>query len=459
MRFHSLPLSSIIILPDRQRKDLGDLTELKDSIRRLGLLNPIICTRDNVLIAGERRYRAMSELLADAQLLDLPTEQFTSIDVQYKDELSPTEMQIIELDENIRRQDITWQETADAINKIHKLFLSTNPEWSQHDTAEKLGLGDTTVSRYLRVFAEVENPKTNLKILQAPTLNAAMLVVNRLEERRRADAINALTDSIISESQEDLPLGETPDEIDNPIIAIAAIPSVENTILNASMLEFLPAYSGQRFNFIHCDLPYGINYNGWDNAGDYQGNYDDSPELYWALCNCLIDNWDSIALPSAHLMFWFSMKYYTQTMTLFARKLPQLVLNDFPLIWHKTDNRGTLPDPQRGPRRVYETCLFGATEDRKIVKAISNTYGAPTHKSKAGHISEKPEPVLRHFFQMIVDDQTSIFDPTCGSGSAIRAAESMGAKRSLGIEIDSEFCAEARTRLASSRLLAKANPK
>ena len=58
-------------------------------------------------------------------------------------------------------------------------------------------------------------------------------------------------------------------------------------------------------------------------------------------------------------------------------------------------------------------------------------------------MSEKPQTVLRHFFRMLIDDTSSVLDPTCGSGSAIRAARSLGAGRMLGIERNSEFAENA----------------
>jgi predicted RNA methylase len=72
-------------------------------------------------------------------------------------------------------------------------------------------------------------------------------------------------------------------------------------------------------------------------------------------------------------------------------------------------------------------------------------------------MSEKPEPMLRHFFGMLVDENTVMLDPTCGSGSALRAAESVGAKYVLGIEANSEFAALARTALKQARALRAAS--
>jgi DNA modification methylase len=39
--------------------------------------------------------------------------------------------------------------------------------------------------------------------------------------------------------------------------------------------------------------------------------------------------------------------------------------------------------------------------------------------------------------------QTSILDPTCGSGTALRAARSLGAQRFLGLEANKEYADDA----------------
>jgi len=46
----------------RHRKELGDLSDLTDSIRKVGLLQPITVSPDGVLICGLRRLRAVQEL-------------------------------------------------------------------------------------------------------------------------------------------------------------------------------------------------------------------------------------------------------------------------------------------------------------------------------------------------------------------------------------------------------------
>jgi DNA modification methylase len=144
------------------------------------------------------------------------------------------------------------------------------------------------------------------------------------------------------------------------------------------------------------------------------------------------------------------MHNYHSTLYYFSEH-SDIVLDPFPLVWLKSDNVGILPDPQRGPRRIYETAFFGSRGDRKIVNSISNAYAAPT--DRGFHMSVKPEPVLRNFFRMFVDENTLMLDPTCGSGSSLRAAESLYARYVLGLEINNDFCEQANRALKNARIL------
>lgn len=47
-----------IVVTQQYRHDLGDIPALADSIRRFGLLRPVLITDDGRLIAGRRRLEA-----------------------------------------------------------------------------------------------------------------------------------------------------------------------------------------------------------------------------------------------------------------------------------------------------------------------------------------------------------------------------------------------------------------
>lgn len=430
-------LNKITVPPNRQRKEFENIESLAASIQRLGLINPIVIKRDFSLVTGERRLRAFTLLRDEAALIH--RQEFHEIPVNFMDELDEHELRIMELDENIRREDLPWQQQAAAVAEIHRLLVEENANWTLQATADRIGMHSSSVSRYLKIMQEGDE-----KVLSAPTVSSAIQIIRRTEERKEQNVSNFLSDVMRG-------------EIDTSSELPAAEAKRVESIICENAIKFMATYSGERFNLIHCDFPYGINFqSGWDNNADQWGSYDDRPEVYFELLNALANFWENIASPSCHFMFWYSMKYYTQTMEFLHEKIPSLVVDQFPLVWLKSDNRGTLPDPNRGPRRIYETALFGHTGDRKIVKAISNGYAAPTQKSQAIHISEKPESVLRHFFTMMVDENTRLLDPTCGGGSALRAAESLGAGHVFGVELNEEYVNAARKKLNDSRKLREA---
>ena len=91
-----LPLSSIQV-GSRARKDMGDLQGLADSIKRHGLLHPVVVKSDNTLVAGHRRIEAI-------RLLGLDVIPVTVIDV--------TDLLSAERDENAERKDFTPTEAV-----------------------------------------------------------------------------------------------------------------------------------------------------------------------------------------------------------------------------------------------------------------------------------------------------------------------------------------------------------
>ena len=492
--FQRVPLSAITIERDSRQRRAIDTRGLKDSIALRGVYNPIIVTRDLVLCAGERRYTASLEL----GLPDIP--------VRFLDELDQIERQIIELEENLKRSDLPWRDTVSAVSIIHNLYEAQSPTWNQRQTGLTLGMDDSTVSVILRVAKELSNPK----IAQATSYSSAFNLLSRIDSRKADAALSDLLDvggdmlgglgdgagvpdgkadfSAVGVGLDAAGIGTLtgfdpaalPTALQGgapyPPIAATAGPILaprprtlppEASILHTSFLSWLPTYTGPKFNFLHCDFPYGINaFAGSQGAsgaastigmgegglGKIQARlYDDNPDVYWALLEAFCSQLDTFMSHSAHIMFWFSMQHYERTLATFRRLAPSLDINPMPLVWVKSDNRGILPDPKRGPRQIYETALFGSREDRQIIKSVSNAYSAPSDKTY--HHSTKPEPVLRYFFSMFVDDTTRMLDPTCGSGSALRAAESLGATQVLGLEIDEEHAAAAREALKKFRVL------
>lgn len=93
----------------RVRKDLGDLTTLKDSMKRYGLLNPITVNSKHELVAGQRRLESAKEL------------GWTSIPVKVLDINDRICQLEIELEENTQRSDFTDEELMAGYEELEKL--------------------------------------------------------------------------------------------------------------------------------------------------------------------------------------------------------------------------------------------------------------------------------------------------------------------------------------------------
>jgi ParB/RepB/Spo0J family partition protein len=405
---------------ERQRKEI-DTSDIDASIRLRGVLTPICITESSRLIFGERRLTSAKKAGHTHILARIAP-----------DNLSEHDLQLLELEENIMRKDLPWDQQVVAMQKLHE--LSGSPPMAQF--AETLGYKPAWVYKCLQTAREILNG--NERVIKAQGLTKAVNVIDRQRQRDNDNLVSDIIDTI----------GGT---IQPPLLTEAP------PILNESFLEWAPDYSGPKFNVIHCDFPYGIDLDDSDQmAGTNAATYTDTPDTFWQLLSALRVAQENVISSSAHMIFWHSMKeeLYLPMRQYFQTHFSEWTFEDYPLIWMKSDNRGIAPDVTRRPRRIYETALFGWRGDRKLVKFVSNAYAAP--KETSSHPSTKPEPMLRHYLSMVVDSHARVLDPTCGSGSALRAAESLGAGSILGLEVDRSFAEDAIARLNKSRALARA---
>lgn len=412
--FSTIRVSDVIILRDnRVRRECTEasISELAESISEKGLLHPIAINRRDELVTGETRLRACILLGWDR------------IPFQYEDSLEEDELLELEVEENVRRNDLPWKDKCYALQRLHDMKKAKNPSWTLAETAKVSRYGVSSVSEMLDVAKELI--AGNKMVEAAPKLSTARGIVSRKKQRAEADAIGDARASPV-------PLDEKPKEI-----------LIEDFNLWAE------TYDGKPFNLIHCDFPYGIDFqDSAQSSGARQGTYKDSEEVYFTLLNTLIENRTALMGESAHLIFWFSMNFYQRTLD---RLSENFRVDPYPLIWYKSDNTGILPDYNRYPRRIYETAFLASIGDRKLVAPVGNVFAAPgahTVASKVvGHSSEKNEVMLSHFFRMVVDENTRMLDPTAGSGSALRAAKKMRAASVLGLEVNEEFARDAQRAL------------
>lgn len=132
-----VPIEKIAPNPEQPRVEIGDLTELTDSIRQNGVLEPLLLKPNNdgtwMIIAGERRWRAANL----AGLTEVPAIEF---DI---DDKTIAEIALIE---NLQRKDLTIWEEADGL-----AFLSRKFGYTHEEIAKKIGKSRTTVTESMSI--------------------------------------------------------------------------------------------------------------------------------------------------------------------------------------------------------------------------------------------------------------------------------------------------------------------
>ena len=121
----------------RKRFDADALTQLADSIRSVGLIQPIVVSpngRRYTIIAGERRWRAARM----AELKEVPA-LVREVEIVRRMEMS--------LIENIQRTDLNAIEEAQAIEALMQQCGLT-----QEQTAQRLGKSRSAVANLLRLL-------------------------------------------------------------------------------------------------------------------------------------------------------------------------------------------------------------------------------------------------------------------------------------------------------------------
>lgn len=134
-----IALSDIVPNPTQPRTEFDEeaLEELADSIRQLGLIQPITVKREGekyIIISGERRWRASEQ----AGLTTIPA---------YVREVDDTTLHAMALVENIQREDLNAIEISLGMQRLIEECGLT-----QEALATRLGKKRSTVANYLRLL-------------------------------------------------------------------------------------------------------------------------------------------------------------------------------------------------------------------------------------------------------------------------------------------------------------------
>jgi ParB family transcriptional regulator, chromosome partitioning protein len=175
-----LPIEKIEPNPDQPRVEIGDLTELTNSIKEKGILEPLLVkpikeTGTWMIIAGERRWRS-------ANLAGLREVPCIELDI---DEQSVAEIALIE---NLQRKDLTLWEEADGL-----AALAIRYGYTHEQIAKKIGKSRSTITESLTLAGIPEKVREKCADARINSKSVLLEVARQFDDGAMVDFIEKIS--------------------------------------------------------------------------------------------------------------------------------------------------------------------------------------------------------------------------------------------------------------------------
>ncbi len=413
----TVKLKDVIVPDDRGRKTFTRIMEMAESIKKYGLIHPIVVAPSKgdkfTLVAGERRYRGA--LLAG--LTDIPASlREDSIDTLAE----------IELEENVCRADISFEEEGNILDKIQKLKKKTNPKWGVAETAEMTGRSVGDVSGKIKIARKFkERPDLKEKCKTLP-YTAALKKIAMVEE---AEKVQRLADQGQITLTTDLILGDCRELIKN----------IESSSIDLLLTD--PPYGVQKMEDLRS--------SGSTKMTGHQLMSDTHNLSLSEVCDLLATlapQFARVMKDGAHFYMFCAYQYVGNFVSALE---PHLEFQPPILHW----DRGRPSAPAYGYNYMSRTeCIIYGCKPPRIRRLAESMYNviecSDVPKNLRMYPTEKPVPLLQTLIKQSTHMDQVVFDPFAGSASTLIATREAG-RRGIGFEIDREAYLRAQKRLQS----------
>lgn len=403
-----IKIQDVIISEDRQRQhfDPEALSDLGEDIFENGLYNAIkvrTTPAGPVLLQGERRLRAVTALYEyglqfkyDGKLV--PLDLIPATDDGNLTELQATARELLE---NLRRENLTWQEKDLATARLHKLrqeqAQAQGKSQPLKDTAAEIkNLGEqkahttTGVAEVRRALIIAENI-ADPEVAKAASANEALKIIQRkVTEKKNIELANLMG---------------------------SVAPSRKHVLLNGDSLEVMKTLPPQSFDLILTDPPYGVGAQEFGDQSELTHKYDDSPERWTADMPKWVAEFTRLAKPQSHAYIFCDIRRWPELVAMM--KAQYWDVWSVPIIWSK--NAGILPRPEHGPRRTYECVLYAIRGDKKTAHVRNDVVAVPAETNKV-HAAQKPVALYCELLTRSSKPGDRVLDSFCGSGTIFPAA-------------------------------------
>jgi len=403
-----------IKLGTRAREDYGDLDVMKESLEKYGQMHPIVVTNDLELIAGGRRLTAAILLGWD------------EIEVKNFGDLTKTEKLELELEENLIRKDLTWQESValkKSINELKKSqAIEKGEKWTNEDTSELLNESQSKLAKDLELADAVEKFP---EITKCKTKQEARTLARRKKSAESRLIQNAL--------------------IPKEMLSEGDIYKIHK----GDSREILKDIPDNTADLIIADPPYAIDFPSKERNQQFIDTYGDllTDEIrqVMAIVEPVMEECARILKPGGHLYLFFGIQHYNSFHS--ALELTWMLnIQSTPLFWIKSSGENYKPYHRYTVN--YESFFFAwkhkdenyksgqqKFEQKEFSKPHVSTFeNHKLNKTKKEHPAQKPLSLYKDIIETSSHKGDVVLDPFLGSGISLTAAKQLE-RRIIGVEM------------------------
>jgi len=427
-----------LIVKDRQRKEFDPkaMEELKNDIVLNGLLHAVVVNTLpdsdmhpetwSQLIAGERRLRCVTALAEEGIHIKYGDKIIPVGEIPVNEYFNLTELQCqeVELSENIKRRDLTWQELSAASAMLHKMRQGENPKQTYADTAKeiKTAQGDPTepsghertAIREAEILSGFEDDKD---VMGAKDRATAMKIAKRKMEQEFNDALD--TEGMFNALQVE----------DGEMLEIT---QSRHRLYPVSMEWATEVIDPGTVDVMIFDPPYGIGVENFGGAQHLKHEYAETDYEY--LYDMAIQQAGEITKAAAHMYIFCDFEFCIPLRSMLEHH--GWSVHRTPIIWDKGPRGHLTSGGTLGWRRSSEYVIFATRGGKQNTGLLSDVLRIVDGSEKF-HAAQKPVELYELFMGHSADPGDVVCDLFAGSGVVFEAAENMN-MTAIGFEIDQD---------------------
>jgi ParB/RepB/Spo0J family partition protein len=405
----------------RQRRELGEIAKMVESIRQYGQIQPVVINREWELIAGGRRLAAC--LMGGFQVV-----------VCFSDEVDPMKLRELELEENVQRKALTPAEESMAVSELVKLKQAIygvptsgrEGGFTLDDAAELVGktrgyiIDALNVAEAVTLFPDLSKCATKAEIKKA------FKGYERIQQQ-----VNALSTYEEKISRTD-----------------------KFVLVNREAERWLEGLGDGSIDLVFTDPPYGVNIHdiamtsGGETGGDITTTgttYDDSEGYAKTLLEKLCVESYRVTKENGFAMFFCAPSHFSWLSERMAAA--GWLVAPRPVVWIKRES-GQNNQPEKWFSSAYEFILFARKSSSCLILQGRPDWLQvdPVLPSERVHQAEKPIALCKELISRVCMPGSYIADPCMGSGALVAAAVELK-MFALGCEKDLNSYASAVSRM------------